>query len=133
MEVDCSPLNERKEGDIALLLHAIEHDDVGSTDFSLQPPHGQMRISRLAHPFPPLKLTYSDSPVSVVYCHLGAPLVSACLKQPKDTAGKPRFALFPPRLTNCKGKLHKHEKGLICQQCYDNTRRQPHTESLPSI
>jgi hypothetical protein len=44
MEVDYSPLDELKEGDIASLLHAIEHGDGSSSDFSLQPPHGQMRI-----------------------------------------------------------------------------------------
>jgi hypothetical protein len=131
MEVDCRPLDEHKEGDIALLLHAIEHDDGGSTDFSLQPPHGQMQISRLAYSLLPLNPTYSDSPVSVVYCHLGAPLVLRGLSQPVDPTGKPKCALCPTRLSRCKGKLYKHSQGQICQRCYDGTRRESRAPSPP--
>ena len=45
MEVDWSATDECKEGDDGALLRASEHGDGDSTDFSLQPPHGQMQIS----------------------------------------------------------------------------------------
>ncbi len=64
-------------------------------------------------------LSQSDALLSCACACVGAPLVSACPKQPVDSAGKPRCALCPTRLTNCKGKLYKHAKGKICQRCYN--------------
>jgi hypothetical protein len=63
---------------------------------------------------------------------VGAPVVSAGPVQPVDSAGKPRCALCPTRLSRCKGKLHTHEKGRICQGCYDSTRRPASTQPQPS-
>jgi hypothetical protein len=44
MEVDWSPVDERKEGGDGALLRAGEHADGDSADLSLQPPHGQTQI-----------------------------------------------------------------------------------------
>ena len=44
MEVDWSAIDKCKEVGDGALLRAGEHDDGGSEDFSLQPPHGQTQI-----------------------------------------------------------------------------------------
>ena len=40
-----SDINECKDGGDGASLHAGEHGDGDSADFSLQPPHGQTQIS----------------------------------------------------------------------------------------
>ena len=47
MEVDWSATDECKEGGDGALLRAGEPDVGDSTDFLLQPPHGQMQMARL--------------------------------------------------------------------------------------
>src|SRR4051794_28898671 len=72
-------------------------------------------------------------PVYPLHCWIDAPLVSACPKQPVDSVGKFRCARCPTRLSNCKGKLHKHETGKICQQCYDELRRSSSVDSPTNL
>ena len=49
---------------------------------------------------------------------VGAPLVSLCPEQRRDSAGKPACEICGRRLSTCKGKLHTHPQGKICTPCY---------------
>jgi hypothetical protein len=85
---------------------------------------------RYYHLLPPA-LIQRDAHVCLACSCAGSALVSVCPAQPVDAAGKPRCALCPIRLTNCKGKLYKHEKGKICQRCY-NQQRHSAALAIPS-
>ena len=129
MEVDHQSIDECKEGDGDAFLALHELGAAAAADSRLPNVDGPMPFSGSEHHLPPPRPTLIDAPVCALCRCVGAPLVSPCLAQPVDSAGKPRCALCPTRLTNCKGKLHKHGNGLICQRCYNNTRRPHHTPS----
>jgi hypothetical protein len=49
-------------------------------------------------------------------------LVFACPAARVDSAGKPACEQCGRRLSSCKGKLHRHGSGHICQHCYNQAR-----------
>ena len=92
----------------------------------------QSHVSKREHHLTPLQLALIDAPVYALHWCTCVPLVPVCPVQPVDSAGKPKCALCPTRLSNCKGKLHQHKIGRICQRCYNGTIRQPHADPRSS-
>lgn len=86
---------------------------------------------KLAHPFPPTPLTRLHAPASCAHCRMGALLATPGTAARVDSDGQPACEECGRRLSRCKGKLHKHEKGRICQQCYDDLRRSSSASSPP--
>lgn len=75
MESDTAAVDERKEGGIALLLRAGEHADGDPSDFSQQPPYGQLQISWRYPALSRLEPALIDTSVYFACCCVGAPLV----------------------------------------------------------
>ena len=63
-----------------------------------------------------------DCLVSAACCCAGAPWVCAGPSARVDSVGKPACELCGKRLSKCKGKLHTHGPGKMCQSCYDKHR-----------
>lgn len=93
-----------------------------STNLRCRSTRVSREIWRLAHHRPPWSSTDSDAPLLCACCCVGAPLVSSRLTSRVDKAGKPACEQCGRRLADCKGKLHKHGAGKICQGCYDERR-----------
>ena len=121
MEVDTH--TERKEESDGTLVQVRARDEDGSPDSPMQIDHGQSLIWRLAHPFPPTPRMLIHAPVSCACWCIGAPVVLAGTGMPRMDGKHQLCEECGTRLSRCKGKLHKHEKGKICQACYDETRR----------
>lgn len=81
---------------------------------------GQLQHERegCGHHRTPLSFTHSCVSLVCASADVGAPLVSPRLEPRRDSAGKPACELCGRRLSDCKGKLHKHGPGKICTPCY---------------
>ena len=67
--------------------------------------------------------TLFDAQVVCVCYFVGNFLVKAGRGPRLDSAGKQICELCPVRLSRAKGKLYKHEPGMICHACYNGVRR----------
>ena len=83
-----------------------------------------------SHPFPPLQLSLIDSPVCCATYYVGASLRQLAAEEAHASAKRYRCALCHRDLAKAKGKLHNHQKGKICQNCFNRTRRSPSTPAV---
>ena len=93
---------------------------------------GYTYAQRRYHHLPPPALIQYNAHVFLVYSCAGTLLVIGGSVARRDSAGWPACEECGRRLSRCKGKLHRHGPGHVCQRCY-NQQRHSTAVAAPSV